>query len=646
MKKLTLFAVIFCSLTVLAEQKNGIVYVKPGATGTGASWSDAMGDIQAAINLAKAETTARKDVWVAAGEFTITTCITLVDSVNVYGSFAGTEASIDDRAKVSNGKPWEFVNTTTLKGDGVRHVQAVNAFDMETVVDGFILTNGNGAGSLTSGSGGSAMIRPNVVLQNCIIKNNSATVAGGIMMNNGGTVRNCLIKNNTQITGANGGGGIFCNTSSAGYTAYIENCEITGNISNVRGAGIGVQGNTFTYVSNCKIYNNKSIADDGTTLKPGGGIYANSKYNQIVNCAIYNNTGTNAVYYAGGNFYNNTIVKNVGGFYLAAANASNIINNIVWGCATDVTGSTATSISGVLDATTKVHNNATYNPMPEDKSWELKDNILFSSNVSNGDVPDAAAGTVGSGPKFNHVTHFLGAAATAEEQLQLDSADWSLNYLSPCVDAGENIAAIPAVAVDITGLKRPQGYTPETAKYDMGAYELPYYVVVAGEPALAKGKIYSSLGEELPENYSCSYPQGSKLELLFLPDNGYIIERAYYTISTDGGLTFTGFEVDFTSEIDKDGFWFKNVLNSFKISVEWAPIDALSKINFNKVNFIPCEGGVCIIGLETGEQVTIYSVSGLITKQFKASGKDEVIQLNKGVYVVCIGNKASKLLIK
>ena len=104
MKKITFIFPLQCSLSALhAEAQHGVIYVKPGATGTGASWSDALGNIQDAITAAKADPAARKDVWVASGEFEISTAISLLDSVNVYGSFAGTESAVSERAKVAGG---------------------------------------------------------------------------------------------------------------------------------------------------------------------------------------------------------------------------------------------------------------------------------------------------------------------------------------------------------------------------------------------------------------------------------------------------------------------------------------------------------------------------------------------------------------
>lgn len=639
MKKLTLLFALICSLQLFAEPQNGVIYVKPGAAGTGASWTDALGDIQTAINLAKSENpAARKDVWVAAGEYTISTSISLLDSVNVYGSFAGTETAVVERAKVANGKAWEFINPTMLIGSGARLMQSGGHLDKETIIDGFIMRNGNGTGTVLNNSGGAVIVRGNLVYQNCIMRNNSTIGGGGAASMTGGTIRYCLIENNSQVTGANGGGAIFAN-SPAGYPAYIENCVIRGNSSTIRGAGIGVQGVEMTYITKIEIYNNTAV--DGTTLKPGAGIYSNSGNNRISNCLIYNNTGASAVYYSGGSFFNNTVVKNIGGLY-TAGNTINLTNNVVWACF-DQLANSATSITGAANVNSTVHNNATYNPLPTDKSWNLADNILLSSNISNGDVVDPAPGTVGSGPKFHKVSSFYGAATTPEQLLNLDSVNWNINNASPLVNMGKAVATVTG---DFAGVNRPQGFPVVDARYDIGAYELPYYLVVAGEGETGNGYVYSSMGEVLVKDYTYGYAKGSKLELFFEPKAGYKIDRAYYTISTDGGSTFTGTEVDFMQDIDQDGFWSMTVQSSFKVNVVWSPLSALQDFKSSPINCFGINGGVQINGIEKQETIRLFNLSGMEVHKVNTSAGDVFINVPQGIYVVRIADKAAKVVVK
>ena len=376
MKKLLLSLVVLLSMTAMAEQKNGIVYVKPGGAGDGTSWANAMGDIQTAINTARADKAARKDVWVAAGDYTIGTAIVMSDSISLYGSFAGTETAVDQRTKMTNGKPWEFTNSTILTANNCRLIETASNFDMATIVDGFILTNGNGIGTTLSKSGGAAVVRNNMVIQNCVIQNSTALDgAGGGLNMTGGTVKNSWIYNNRQTTNANGGGGIYINTASGNETT-VENCKIEKNSSTIRGGGINVQGAGFAYLKNLYIVNNKS-EDAAGTPKAGAAIYANSATNTVTNCIIANNSGL-STFYIKGNVLNSTIVNNIGGAYLAEASAAiELSNNIFWGMFTDITEATATSLSGAANANATVNNNATYNPIPTDKNWKTSENLIL-----------------------------------------------------------------------------------------------------------------------------------------------------------------------------------------------------------------------------------------------------------------------------
>lgn len=641
MKKLTMmFLIAFFAMQLLAEPQNGVVYVVPNGTGTGASWADAMGNVQDAINLARTQNpAARKDVWVAGGVYEISVAINIVDSVNVYGSFSGNESSVAQRQRPAGALPWVFTNPTILKGKGGRLMQAGGHMDMETIIDGFVMEDGNGTGTALNNSGGALVVRGNVSIQNCILRNNTAIGSGGAAIMTGGAIRYCLIEENTHSTGANGGGGIFSNPP-AGYPSYIENCVIKSNTTTIRGAGIGVQGVEMTYISSNKIFDNEAI--DGTMLKPGAGIYSNSGNNRVVNNLIYNNTGGTVVYYNGGNLFNNTIVRNVGGVYLAG-NAVNVTNNVVWGCATDLTGATPTSITGVANSTWKVKNNATYNPIPTDKGWDIDENIQFSSNNANGDVVDPLPGSVGSGPKFFKISNFIGNALTDEHKLNLDSVNWDITTLSPCVNAG---TAVAVVDVDIFGNLRPQGFPFNTAKYDIGAYELPFYPVVIGVPSNAKGAVYSAMGELLPENHMHGYARGGMIELFFEADNAYKINKAYYVVSTDGGTTFDGASYDFTSELDEDGFWRSAVTQSFKVYVEWGSITALDKINNNIVKCYSTKDGIHINGVGLGDAISIYNLMGVKQYVIQANNENVLVPMPAGVYIVRVNNAVQKVIVE
>ena len=237
----------------------------------------------------------------------------------------------------------------------------------------------------------------------------------------------------------------------------------------------------------------------------------------------------------------------------------------------------------------------------------------------------------------------MGASTAPEHLLNLDSVNWSINGASPLVNIGKTVAA---VTDDYTGLPRPQGYPQAEAKYDIGAYELPYYIVVAGEGDSGNGYIYSGLGEILAKNYTYGYAKGSKLELFFEPKKNYEIERAYYTVSNDGGLTFTGKEVDFKTEIDKDGFWSVAVNNSFKVSVIWRSLTAVNSLTDAGIICYGKQGGIQINEIEGTQKIHIFNSSGMMVKSIDNNTSEVFIPMHQGFYLVKINDGVQKVIVK
>lgn len=641
MKQITLLLALFISLSVFAEEKNGIVYVKPNGSGSGSSWADAMGSIQAAIDKAREVNDARKDVWVAGGEYIITTAILLNDSINVYGSFAGAESTIAERAKPENAKSWEFVNATTLKGSGARLIESRANFDVETIFDGFVLTDGNAVGTQLNNNGGAAVVRNKTTIQNCIIRNSTASSgsAGGVNMT-GGTVRNSWIVGNKQSVNSNGGGGFYINTV-AGNVSIVENCVIERNESTIRGGGINVQGAGMSYLHNLLIVNNLAF-DSGSGFKQGGAIYCNSGNNVISNTVIANNSGTN-VYYLRGKSLNNTIVNNVGGVYMSDNQAPmQFINNIVWGNVTEPGGTNPVSVSGISSAGTLATHNATYFPLPLSNNWTLSNNVLFPSNITNGDFENAAEDKLASGPHFVKVSPFRGVASADEEIVELALADWRIKYNSPLLNIG---ATLTETAIDMRGVVRAQGDPDQIVAYDLGAFELPYLKVFAGEAANGNGIIYNMLGMVAEAESFLTLPYGIKATYVFEPKQGFAVDKAYYKTSADNGISFDEAIVDFTNEIATTGEWESQpIFQSMKIFVEWKSITALKSINANVL--LSTHGSLLrISGLLASDAVSVYTING--TKVFAAKSLENYeIALDKGFYIVRINNEAQKLVIK
>lgn len=564
----------------------GVVYVAPNAVGdsTGSSWDNAMENIQMAINKAKEDETGQTVVWVKAGTYNIPVTIALKDSVSIYGSFAGTETSIEDRAMVAGGQPWEFANPTIINGgDSISCLNApIKEYVQPIVIDGFILEHGEAIANC----GGAIRMRPNMTLTRSILRNNhNAKTGGGAALVDAGYITYCLFENNSQEQDKNGGGAIHANTIENQET-HIEHCVFRGNTSTIRGGAINYQGKGKNYIDACTFYNN-TARDAKGVLVAGGALHDNggNGYGYVTNCLIYNNTGKTSAKVQPGKFNNNTVVYNIGNVYVnKAVGAVEVCNNIVWACFTDETEATPTSLGGVAASNVLALNNYTYIPIPTNLGWKVSQdtavantNVEFASNKTNGDLvaegEEAPEGKCLVGPHFVQVPSFVGAipATTAEEDkavllADLEAADFHIKRQSALLNAGTDSAF---VEVDHDGNNRPQG-----PRADVGAYELPYHpVVVPAYDAEKDGTISNEKGLDLNDTTLYAV-DGSTLRFFIMNADSEVPYLVQTVASNNGGLTFDGEKTNVTDSIDAEEFILDlTIVEPIKLEVVWtAPI--------------------------------------------------------------------------
>lgn len=188
------------------------------------------------------------------------------------------------------------------QGQGDYIYTADNRFGIETVWDGFTLTDGyldsrslpNLSGNIRNGGAGAAIFT-NVILKNCIVTANKNTstntgqeIRGGGVYCDEGTLVNCYILNNT-LGGSNQytayGGGCYMYKGTA-YNCVISENETIGQ----HGDGAGI------FIENAAFYNNTIVKNTATvTTRGNGGICiwtsgASSKLT-IYNCIVLDNSG-------------------------------------------------------------------------------------------------------------------------------------------------------------------------------------------------------------------------------------------------------------------------------------------------------------------------------------------------------------------
>lgn len=255
--------------------------------------------------------------------------------VNVYGGFAGTESSIDERENYGQGEANETIFSGDLNGDDVGftnntencyHVIYNTTSINATYLDGVTVSGGNANGTGDHAKGGgmfnSSTSRP--LLNHVILSGNSAVYGGGIYSYSSKvTHTNVIYNNNIADYGAG-----FCIQGGITETK-LHNCIISGNKANVDGGGVFIETARFLPI-NTTITGNHA---DGN----GGGIYVNGVQSDLKNSILWGNTATNSgaqVYIAGSdhpNIYNCDVEGGSAGIGLSSGTYSGIYSNNIDG---------------------------------------------------------------------------------------------------------------------------------------------------------------------------------------------------------------------------------------------------------------------------------------------------------------------------
>jgi hypothetical protein len=280
----------------------------PGPTRDGLSWTTAFTEVQVALAISLSG----DEIWVAEGVYYpdcdpgskrytgyVTATFLLKAGVALYGGFAGTETTFEQR-------DWT-ANVTVLSGDldrndvtdphGVvtttQHLSGTNAWSVvsaygaeSAVLDGFAVTGGNANGSVPPGGdwwdparcGGGMNINGIPTLRNLTVSGNSAADGGGMFsfISSAPKLNNVLFSGNSA-TGA--GGGMFtCNNHPK-----LVNVIFTGNSAD---AGGGIYNTDY---GNPTLIN---VTFSGNVADYGGAMFNFISGPVLTNCILWDNTAS------------------------------------------------------------------------------------------------------------------------------------------------------------------------------------------------------------------------------------------------------------------------------------------------------------------------------------------------------------------
>ena len=355
---------------IAVEQANAIIYVNLNATGEndGSSWANAYTDLQDAI----AASEATDQIWVAAGTYIPTPEIpedprrasfVLPDEIQLYGGFAGSEASLGERDVTAN--PTILSGDIGTAGDNSDNaVRVVTMLDTSSssVLDGFTISDGNAnVPDIGIDGGGIFSERSQAILRNLTVTNNTAAGLGGGMyaQDSLNQLTNVDFVSNT----ASSGGAVYNNTSGSIFT----DTTFESNSSENSGGAI------LNEASNIII--DEATFTGNVAGAAGGAVFNADLSNSVINDVVFegNSAGDN-----GGAFFNfesSPVLTNVEFRSNNAAATGGAIYNLGEGTETVET----TIANGVFEGNTAEFGGAIYTSFSNNQGI----NLTFTNNTAS-----------------------------------------------------------------------------------------------------------------------------------------------------------------------------------------------------------------------------------------------------------------------
>ena len=438
---------------VCAAGAAGTIYVDadaPGPTHDGSTWANGYRYLQDALAVA----VSGDEIWVAKGIYKpdqgarVTAgdryaTFQLKNGVALYGGFAGSETSIDERRWQTNENILSGdIGTLGSTGDNSYHVVTGSGTDGTALLDGFTITAGK-ANSLNPYNSGAGMYNDNgnPAVVNCTFSGNWAGYFGAGMFNDNSSpgLTNCIFSGNTVAGG--GGGGM----QNYGGSPTLTNCTFSGNWA---GWGGGMYNEDCSPgLTNCTF--------SGNWAAYGGGMENDCSSPTLTNCTFSGNSANNG-----------------GGIINAVSSGPSLTNCAFSGNSSSYSGGGMSNVyfsSPTLTNCTFSGNSAPHgNALACDSYEKWLPSTLEVANSILWDGGDEIWNNDGSTIAITYSDvrgGWTGEGNISADPMFVGAGDYHLQDGSPCIDAGTNSApALPDTDKD--GNLRIVG-----AAVDMGAYE-------------------------------------------------------------------------------------------------------------------------------------------------------------------------------
>lgn len=235
--------------------------------------------------------------------------------VRLYGGFAGTETSIDERETLDF--PYRLKYRSILSGD-------ISKNDTVGTVDLIFPANG------TRGENAAHVLSVNLQPTQSSGNNNTyPTVVNGFT----------IVGGHASAADGKGGGIYIYGDNSSGGIFRIEQCFIASNYAAQGGAiyvaeEVGNVNNNTSLISQCVAYNN-AAGERSTEENEGGGFYIAGEAT-VVNTSVFNNENGGIRISPNATVTNCTVARNSGAGIDLTQNtgAGNVHNTIIWGNST------------------------------------------------------------------------------------------------------------------------------------------------------------------------------------------------------------------------------------------------------------------------------------------------------------------------